>query len=709
MKSKLNVNREGFKELLLINPNIFGHFPHLGLPKQIDPAVNSSYEEIECVSYNPQNQQLRAVIKMKQAAGYGGNVCSDGSIEYVRFFVDYNNDGNWVDEGLATTNLHSLGFKEDLCYGVNLRITPDKRRLCTEAVLPKVRAILSWNQEPTPGDPNYQPYWGDIREAYIQIAPISFKPVFPGLPVKSKLPKLTSLLESTPFVEELGKTEKISLGTLLKTYDKNVDHNRSAITAVSDILKTKSAVSVSAFKSLSAYKINVESVLDFIKNSKFNTQYEELACVALNRELDELHGAIHITRPYGYMGNLCTKGSREYIAFYMDFGSGWEYMGTTSVRVHDITTIPKDGLWYNAFLPVNLLPHQKDACVAGIAKVRGILSWNQVPPPNDPDYVAPWGDWEECLVEVKPLPKGVTQGMPKPLLESLGGIQVTAINQTSGLATGQSVIVPAINANNSPFDGSLILAGMLPFAPENEPYEIHLKYPGAADFVKWSVPFTIHLLSWNAGTGQYSGANIQQTPDSNNRFLYRNNSNPMTFKKVVGDVMAVITSSFEGKHQVKIVRPLAIDPNLRESETITFYVEKSNVEVNISLDLPAAAPADGCEDCLCGDFIAGNLITGTFSWSGSYFGAVSLGLEPVCSANNRPVFVQMLSDGDITNDSQIVYPLSIAGNTWQLDTTGMCRCGYVVRLYGSNRTIMHSSYIGKHDTDSVGFCLRKNS
>lgn len=708
MKSKLNVNREGFKELLLVNPNIFGHYPNLGLPKQMAPAINSSYEELECVSYHPETQQLRAAIKMKQPNGYGGNVCSDGSIEYVRFFVDYNNDGNWVDEGVATTNLHSLGLKEDLCYGVNLHITPDKRRFCNEAVLPKVRAILSWNHEPTPGDPNFQPYWGDIREAYIQIAPLRIKPMLKDFPVISKLPKLTPLLQHTSLIAETSGSEKVSLGTLLKSYDKQVDHNRSGFTAVADVLKKNSAVSVSAFKSLAAYKINVENVLDFIKNAKFNTQYEELACVALNRELNELHGAIHITRPYGYMGNLCTKGSREYIAFYMDFGSGWEYMGTTSVNVHDIASMPKDGLWYNAFLPVNLLPHQKKACVAGVAKVRGILSWNQVPPPNDPDFVAPWGDWEECLVEVKPLPAGVVPGMPKPLLESLGGIQVTAINQTSGLASGQSVFVPAINANNSPFDGSIVLAGMLPFAPENEPYEVHIKYPGAAGFVKWTVPFTIHVLSWNAGTGQYVGSNIQQSP-LNDSFLYRANSNLMTYKTVVGNVLAVLSSSFEGRHQVKIVRPLVADPLQRESETITFYVEKSNVEVTIALDTPTPTSDDGCADCLCGDFVAGDLITGTFAWSGNYFGAVALGLEPVCSANNRPVFVQMLSDGDVTNDSVIAYPLSISGNTWQLDTTGMCRCGYVVRLTGSNRTIMHSSYIGKHATDSVGFCLRKNN
>ncbi|MCU0433532.1 MAG: hypothetical protein MUC87_08770 [Bacteroidia bacterium] len=712
MKSKLNVSREGFKELLLINPNLFGHFPQLGLPKMSDPAINSSYEELECVSYHPETQELRAVIKMKQPAGYGGNACSEGSFEYVRFFVDYANNGTWTDEGLTVTNLHSLGFKEDLCYGVKLRITPDKRSLCSSApVLPKVRAILSWNQEPTAGDPDFKPYWGDIREVHIQIAPLKLmkKTAFDLFPAISKVPKLSSLLQHTSLLTDADGKENISLGTLLKAYDKTVDHNRSAFSAVHKIVSQQSAIKMSSFKSLAAYKINTEAVLDFIKNSKFNTQFEELTCVALNRELNELHGVIHVTRSSGYMGGLCTKGSREYIAFYMDFGSGWEFMGTTSVSVHDIPAIPKDGLWYNAFLGIDLLPHQKAACVAGLAKVRGILSWNAVPPANNPDYVAPWGDWEECYVEVKPLPEGFDPLKPKPLLESLGGIQITAIDQTSGLASGQSTFIPAINADDSPFDGSIVLAGMLPFAPEGELYEIHVKYPGSDSFVKWNGPFSVHVMSWNSVTGMYEGNTILQSPDSDNRFIYRNNFTPANFKKVVGDVMGVISSTFEGKHQVKIVRPLVANPSLRESATVTFFVEKSNVDVNIFLNNPVPSGDDHCKDCECGDFVAGQLITGTFNWSGNYFGAVSLSLLPSCSANHAPVFQQMLSDGNPQNDSVIAYPLSITDNNWSLDTTDMCQCGYVVRIEGRNRTIMHSSYIGKYDTDSVGFCLRKNS
>ncbi|NIN70186.1 MAG: hypothetical protein GTO63_37020, partial [Anaerolineae bacterium] len=77
-----------------------------------------------------------------------------------------------------------------------------------------------------------------------------------------------------------------------------------------------------------------------------------------------------------------------------------------------------DDLWYSAALPVSLTKHQQVWCETGKAKVRAILSWNVAPTPNDPDYVAHWGDWEECYVEIKPLPKGVKPGEVVPVIES---------------------------------------------------------------------------------------------------------------------------------------------------------------------------------------------------------------------------------------------------------------------------------------------------
>ena len=45
------------------------------------------------------------------------------------------------------------------------------RKFCASPVLPRVRAILSWEHEPTAGDPGYVPVWGEVQEDHIQIRP----------------------------------------------------------------------------------------------------------------------------------------------------------------------------------------------------------------------------------------------------------------------------------------------------------------------------------------------------------------------------------------------------------------------------------------------------------------------------------------------------------------------------------------------------------
>lgn len=46
-------------------------------------------------------------------------------------------------------------------------------------------------------------------------------------------------------------------------------------------------------------------------------------------------------------------GLNPLVAFWVDWedGAGWQYVGTTSVTVHDIQSNPADGLKYSAFLP----------------------------------------------------------------------------------------------------------------------------------------------------------------------------------------------------------------------------------------------------------------------------------------------------------------------------------------------------------------------
>ena len=409
--------RSSFKALQLSNANYFGNIKESKEKSVVQIAGNIFYEELKCVSYNPDSQLLNAAITIKQSGGYGGGPCTNGSVEYVRFYVDYLRNGNWVDEGIAATNVHDLTFSEDFCYNVRLKINPKKSSCCDDAaVLPLARAILSWNSMPPANSPNWTPVWGNVMNTNIQISPSHSIWCYIKKGIKlddsiqnqllANIEKLQPLIPDFPPKPDPGPL--MTLQNLQQVYKGKVEDTRIVMKQFDEISNV-SALSTTESK-INATGFNWAELVDKIKLLKFNTTYEEVKCVALNRELNTLHASVIVKKPVGYSGDLCHPGSKEYVAFYMDFGSGYIYIGTSSVGVHDISTMPNDGLWYNVMHSVNLQPYQKEWCIAGKAKVKAILSWNVAPPANNPNYVASYGDWEECQVEIKPLPKSVSPG-----------------------------------------------------------------------------------------------------------------------------------------------------------------------------------------------------------------------------------------------------------------------------------------------------------
>ena len=76
----------------------------------------------------------------------------------MRFFLDYG--AGWEDQGVMGFNVHDIPNSNDchkdptkpLSYVASLKIDP-KRKVCRIPVLPKVRAILSWQAIPPAGNP----------------------------------------------------------------------------------------------------------------------------------------------------------------------------------------------------------------------------------------------------------------------------------------------------------------------------------------------------------------------------------------------------------------------------------------------------------------------------------------------------------------------------------------------------------------------------
>ena len=696
------------KHHLALNPNYFGNLTDLKLPgfeKLPGPVLKKmgdrSFEELTCIGYNPETEILTAIVRIKQEAGYSGGPCTDGSQEYVRFYLDYG-DGTWVDHGMAGFNIHDLGCEEDLCYAVSIKIDPEKRTCCDrDPVLPTVRAILSWNTQPPPNMPDWIPVWGNRQTCDIQIDPrnwflcnlidildVGIQKIDPVLAKQataalSALPKPQIAADATVEIKKAIES-KDEIAVLRNVFPLVAKQSKIALSAEALLLPDL----VSQFD----FDIDLAPFDDFIANPKFNTSYEELHCVGLDRDESLLHGVIKIKRPSGYSGDLCTNGSREYIAFYLDFGSGWEYQGTTWVDVYNIAQIPQDGLWYQASLPVDLEPHQQEWCETGKARIRGILSWNTAPTPNDPDYVAHWGDWEECDIEIKPLPEGVTPGATTPVLEAIGSMPVDRIDG-AGYANGDN-IGNTLTADDAPFGGVIKMSGVVAFAgATNLEYRIMVQGPSDAVPKAWTQSFDIYVTTVAGGSVTFAN----QTQVANGDWFTYVPQTGAVFKSVAENLLARFTATEDGLHTVYMeIRDAGTLAVLGSTAPEAFVVDNTRPVVNIDI-------TNGGGNC--GKFNVGDPIKGIFSMSDAHSGSLTLGVTPGAAANGA---VPTIDPANVTNTLTYAagtLPTGGTSGTWTLDTNGMDPCGFNVRIDARDRTIVNSGSIGWPASDIEGFCL----
>src|SRR5664279_3836445 len=158
--------RAQFKELLLAK-----HFKDLeesaeGAP----PSGDTAYEQLTCIGYQPQLEQLNAVVSLEQSNGYSGGICSAGSPEYVKFCASTDDGATWTELGLTSFTAWDLPgplpLEFDVTLGVDLAAT-----CCTHANIVLIRAILSWQVPPTTATAPV--VWGNGLDAHIQVAPLA--------------------------------------------------------------------------------------------------------------------------------------------------------------------------------------------------------------------------------------------------------------------------------------------------------------------------------------------------------------------------------------------------------------------------------------------------------------------------------------------------------------------------------------------------------
>ncbi|QGY44363.1 hypothetical protein GM418_12060 [Maribellus comscasis] len=502
-------------------------FPKLKLNTPLDffkTKMNKFYEELGCVGFNPAFNELTAVIKIKKETGYSGSLCTKGSFEYVRFYLDYNDGSGWNDMGFTAFNAHDIPTQKDcdskpekpIDYVVRLKIKP-KQDLCVKANLPKVKAVLSWNSVPAPNDPNLTTgsyVWGDVKEEYIQISPIKF--FIPNLPLlevgslfeKALLNPEVSLNDIAATIPEgdvsLKKAKKemlsgkVDFQELANTYrKKKIEPYRFGYKLLKEAGSSPDyTILNNVYKLFESNKLSFVESLGKLNKLKCNTTYEELFCVGADYNQEALIGTLKVKKSAGYNGDLCKDGSREYVSFWIqeEDNCSWEHAGTTSVNVHDIASIPRGGLSYSVILPYDFSKFKRKCNRPRVLKVRAILSWNVPPSGMECSH---WGNIVESYIQIKP---GMVWTANSPKLITVGGVSTDNINNFTGLTLpGAKIEFNQTNTfNGSPFGGIIVVQGVsAPFAGMKYKVKITNLTTGGSYYLNNKLA----LLGYNPATG----------------------------------------------------------------------------------------------------------------------------------------------------------------------------------------------------------------
>lgn len=728
--------RKHFQALLLKNPNYFGNIKVSPFEPVKKITNNTFYEEIKCIGYNPHLEQLEAVVYIKKDYGYLGDICSSGTPEYVRFYVDWNNDGNWIDVGMTSFTAYDIPGDKPLEYDVTLKLSP-KEKYCKVENLPEVRAILSWNKPPKPNDPEYQPIWGNVVEAQVQIDVLKIISIGElGKIAGLKLP--TDMLETVDLSQPVSMLEpqELSIGELKESYqNKGIPAHRFAYSHMKKLMaKPTRAEKISMPGSsdvLEGLDIDISELIDKLLETDGNTHYEELKCIGFNPDASTLTGILTIKLPYGYSGDLCKKGSYEHVAFWEwdQIEQMWLYLGTTSVNVHDIKSITRSGLQYSVVLPVDFSHHQRP-CTSGasVVRIRAVLSWQTLPSTTNPHEIPTWGNREETHIHIKP--GHIPTGEPIAYIDGIGSMDVCAINQSNGLATGESAGTALFTAEESPFGGGITITGFIDSPPKYvmEGVEDPVKYkifvrpydPTKSDLENpWQSLNNTFKVSVNEQTGPGTlpkQKKITQAVDPDGYYTYLEDVHGSAWRMyAVANILAKWeTSGLTGLWEVKIISKKpdgtiltggALEcPDGSTRSIVKLYLDNKLPFASITITGYKRGSSEVIEAADCGTFVVGDVIVGKYTATDVHFHELRLSVHP----DPNPA---LPSPAKPKPDPMgpTAYP-AIGGavdHVWELDTKNMRACGYTVRLWTEDRTIVNGGYIGWERAAYVGFCLEE--
>jgi hypothetical protein len=487
---------------------------------------------------------------------------------------------------------------------------------------------------------------------------------------------------------------------------------------------------------------------------KPNTKFEQLTCVGLNSDLNMLVATLTMKLSSGYSGNLCTAGSREYVAFwaYMyDQIEGvciWQYLGTSSVNVYDVKNTT--GLEYAVTLPYDFSNYQDKCGKPKILKIRAILSWQTPPPTNNWSYNPIWGNIVDSVIQLKPtlVPTG---GLNIPFISAVGGMAVENISgnpQTvissalgAGFANGPSIL-GGFNAIDSPFGGSIAICGHISNPPNNPQLGAKLKYKvqcrkiGEPNWTDISNPFWIWISKWD---GVAWTMIVQKQIATNGYYEYQEDFLMPDQSFVEGNVLSQLytpISDGDGLYEIRLLVLDATAPVIigvpighRSSNVVKIEIDNTPMKAELTIDLVSdedfidkqgavtTSPMGECGTNTVGKYIIGRFsvrdvgVTPNFNYYG--FDLLPAKIKNVSTPQNFKHLPIATSYPVVPTSGIILPPPSpltkpLPDGVWQLDTHYLPPCGYVVRISGKDRTIVNSGSIGWYFEETAGFCLSAN-
>ena len=710
MKETKNSQDESNRELLKLEKGrqIFRLNPYSQL---IKAQTNiTTWEQVTCAGYNPYYQRLEAVVNVKKDTGYNGNLCSNGSNEYVRFFVDFKDGTGFQNMGYTNFKVADIsnapaGPQHPLNY-LAFMVIDDKmhRRFleCDKAVIPTLRAVLSWNSIPSI-NPNHPPHYGNHIDVNIQLARKS-RIWWKDLVEIGKLNNLAKLIDpkfeiqlKEPVIESAEIIHKLNTEAKVPAHRTFYSTIGSKLNSAIDFSKASAILDVS---NLDAFNIDFNSFYDFFNGAgeKADVTFEELTCIGLNTLTDRLGAVIHIKGPNGFNGNLCTKGSHEHVAFWADWnnnGTFDQYLGTTSLNVHDISNIPKEGLYYSVQLPMNVKDRLKLCNAPNIIRIRAILSWESLPSTTNPNALNHWGNYKDALVQLRPAFRPGS-GLHSAI-HTVGGVDRLSIDTVSHLYNAGVASI----YTNRPWGGNISFHGIIDRNGFNGiiKYRFLVKKQFDPDTsyqpVSTSETFSLDDIFTVAGpfpdpqTNPDGWYTYKQNP---NIGLYNTNNylaswNASAKADGVYTVQFIHTDEFGTEVIADQFTIMVCNTGMEVSPT-------ANITVDITKDLDLVIDGGDCHSYTPG----APTINGHLRALHPYFAWWALELQPTSHTHGVTPLPISRTHSSLADDGD-------ANAIWTLNTFPLDPCGYTVSLSAHSRVILNSSpgYFPYYGPKAVGF------